>query len=308
MLDEWIERQVDRACIAVPKYLRPRLIRMSDSGLGWRICLYCISMYNALKRMLSHIKDEENAESFAKETLAKGGDQIDELGRFLRRLGAVLERMEARSRRTLFAGLLFLALLCALGVLATGSALLAGCAAALMFFFLGESMEAGYRPVSRYVRQRYLAAILLRAGGYGTLTLSLFRLYASGGLPTNIVLQSAMIVMLFVHMVMFLGFAAFVRAQQPMLRVLTGLLGVLPALAAAAALSVAASLIGVSPLAAIYGFMIAGGVMLLFLTEQLYMIDRIGLVPIPLNGLITCALSLLGHALLITAAWLMALM
>ena len=308
MIDEFFDRLVDRACVAVPRYLHPRLIRMSDSGLGWRVCLYAVCSYRAMKRAFNHIRDEEKAESFAKETLARGGDQLSELAQFLKRVGEVLARMETRSRRTLFAGLLLLAAIAAMGVLASGSAVLAGCAAALMLFWLAECMEAGYRPVARRVRQRYLSAILLRAGGYGALTLSFFRLYASGGLPTNIVLQSAMVVMLFVHAVMFLGFAAFVREQQPLLRILTGLLGVLPALAAAAALSVAASLIGLSVLEAVLGVLMAAGAVFLFMTEQLYMIDRVGMVPVPLAGLITCALTLLGHLMMLASAWALAIL
>ena len=306
VIDEFFDKLVDDACVEVPRYLKPRVIKWTDSAFGWRICLYVVCLLRWLKNAFRNIRDEEQAETFVREALARGGDQLGELAMLLARGYAWLCRLEERGMKLRFTGLLFLTMLSPLCVLATGSAAAAGCAAAMALFFLAEGMESAYPPVAGGVRQRYLAAMLLRGGGYAALTLSLFRLYASGGLPTNIVLQSAMIVMMFVHAVLFLAFAAFERQQMPVLRVLTGVLGLLPALAGAAALAAAASMMGGAAAAA--GVCLAAGAVVLFMMEEARMIFEIGLVQARFAGLVIALMMLLGCALLLCGAWTAALL
>ncbi|MBP3655358.1 MAG: hypothetical protein J6K32_01530 [Clostridia bacterium] len=304
MIDEFFDKLVDDVCIAFPRFWRPRTIALADSGPGWRVCLYVVTAWRSLKRAFHHLKSEENAEAFFRETKAKGGEQISELKLLARGALSVLLRLEERSQRDSFCGLFFLMLLAGLGMLAVGGAPVAGCAAALACFWLAHGLDIGYTPVCRGVRQRYLAGMLLRGGGYCALILWMFRLYTAGGLPTNIILQGAMIITMVIHLVFFLAFAAFERQQMLILRLLTGVLGLLPALACAAALALAASLLGGGGMMLIAGVMIAAGGVMLFAMEIIRMSVEIGLAHMFFSGLVLCALRLCGAAFLLCGAWL----
>ncbi len=300
MLDEIVERYVDKLCTAVPRFLSPWMIRLTSGGPGWRIRLYAGAAMRRIAGMAGQISNEDNVNQLMEQTAARGQEQLDKLSDMPAHIRAALERAEERSLSARFATLLFLLALSVCGVVCAGSAVMP---LALCLLWLAEGMEQSYAPVSAGVRQQYLCAMFLRALAHGALLLVCFAGYAHDGLPINIVLQSAMAVTLTLHFALFASLVAFNRKQKAFLRVLAGLLGVLPALMAAAAIALAASTMARTPTLAVGGFAAALGAVLLFLSHESEMITALGGTHTSYHRLTTSLMLVLGLVLLQAAAW-----
>lgn len=98
-------------------------------------------------------------------------------------------------------------------------------------------MELGYEPICAGVRQRYLFSVAFRMLALAAPLADYFAQYRADGVTSNVVLQCAMIAMLSVHLAMFFALICFNRRQNLLLRVLSGVTGVFPALTASAAVS-----------------------------------------------------------------------
>ena len=109
------------------------------------------------------------------------------------------------------------------------------CALAACLMLLSAAMELGYEPICAGIRQRYLFSVGLRTLALTVPLADYFGKYLMAGVASNVVLQSLMIVMLGVHLALFFALICFNRRQSPMLRALSGVLGVFPALTASAA-------------------------------------------------------------------------
>ena len=197
----------------------------------------------------------------------------------------------------------FLLALCALGVPAVGGPFMAACAAAMGFFFLTEGIETGYPPVCRGVRQRFLLALMLKTAGCGALLLAFYGSYARQQVTTNVVLQSTMLAMLGVHALLFFALTAFNRRQPLLLRALSGVLGTVWALCAAAAIALAASQMAAPPaqLAAALGA--AVGALLLLLALELDTMTQLGAIRLRYGRLWQALFRLAALALVLLYAW-----
>ena len=226
-------------------------------------------------------------------------------------------RAQARMARTLprlmpvvrcrFAAVLLLTMLALLGVLATGSGDMAFLAAACCALWLCAAFETDYAPVCGGVRQRHLAATLARAGSFLMLLPAFFRAYVRRGVQSNVVLQCAMLAMLFAHAALFLALVAFNGRQPLLLRALAGVCGVLPALTAAAAIALAATLLArPMPLPAA-GICCAAGAMLAFCADRLTTLSELGGIRLRYGPVWVSAFTVLGWFLMILGAWLMAM-
>ena len=237
--------------------------------------------------------------------------------RWQKRQREAQRRAQARMERTLprlmpvarsrFAALLMMTLLAMLGVLATGSGELAFLSAACCAMWLSVAFETDYAPVCGRVRQRHLAATLARAGSSLLLLPAFFRAYVRQGVQSNVVLQCAMLAMLFAHAALFLALVALNRRQPLLLRALAGVCGVLPALTAAAAIALAATLLArPMPLPA-GGVCCAAGALLAFCADRLITLGQLGGIRLRYGPVWVGAFTGLGFFLMILGAWLLAM-
>ena len=120
MIDEYFDRLVDRWCQSIPRYMKPRMIRIANSSIGWRMQLYCGTLGRNIARLFSRMSAEEQMDI----TLREGSEQIDDslakIAAFFREQVMLLARLDERSRSMRFCASLFLMMLAVLGVVATG--------------------------------------------------------------------------------------------------------------------------------------------------------------------------------------------
>ena len=302
MLDEWFEGVVDRLCVSVPARVKPWLVRLSGTGIGWRILLYASSLGRVVAGAFGSISSEETIDSFLKETVESEaqGPGLEELRSALQKR---LIRLSLCLDRARLPAVLFLLALSALGMAAVGGRYMAACTAAMGFFFLTEGLETGYPPVCRGVRQRFLLALMLKTAGCGALLLGFYGSYARQQVTTNVVLQSTMLAMLGIHALLFFALTAFNRRQPLLLRALSGVLGALWALCAAAAIALAASQLAAPPVRLAAALGAALGALLLLLALELDTMTQLGAIRLRYGGLWQTLLRLAGLTLVLLSAW-----
>ena len=163
MIDEYCDRLVDFLCRSVPRVICPRAVRFSNSCFGWRMKLYIGTAWSKIAAAFGHIKNEENMERFMRESEERSDDEIKRLKAFLRERVLVLTKLDKWDRTIRFTGMLILLMICVLGIAAKGGVGLGITAASLCVMWLSTAIESNYAPVARGIRQRYLAATILRS-------------------------------------------------------------------------------------------------------------------------------------------------
>ena len=208
--------------------------------------------------------------------------------------------------RLRFATTLFLFGLAALGTLAVGGREMALCALAACLLLLSAAMELGYEPICAGIRQRYLFSVGLRTLALTVPLADYFGKYLMAGVASNVVLQCAMIVMLGVHLALFFALICFNRRQSPMLRALSGVLGVFPALTAAAATALAVANLA-QPLGVAAAAMLrAAGAVSVFLGDRLMAVSALGGIRLKYESVWEWLLLCGGLTLMMVGAWLTA--
>ena len=303
MIDEYFDRLVDRWCEAVPRTMKPRMILLANSAIGWRMQLYFGTLGRNIAGLFSRVKDETQMDL----TLREGSEQIDDglarLARFLKEQVALIARLDARGRSIRFCSALFLMMLSVLGVVATGSGGMAVTASSLCMLWLSTAVESDYRPISRGIRQTYLAGTLLRTGAIGLMMIHYFFSYAAQGLPSNVVLQCAMLIMLTIHAVLFVALVMLNTRQPLFLRALAGVTGAVPAMTAAAAAALAASWLFKPWPLPLLGVLGALGASLAFLGEELITVSNLGGIRLKYHSIWVCLLTIGGFTLMLLGAW-----
>ena len=303
MIDEYFDSLVDRWCQVVPRYMKPRMIRIANSSIGWRMQLYFGTLGRNIASLFSRVSTEEQMDI----TLREGSEQIDDglakIAAFFREQVLLLARLDERGRSIRFCGSLFLMLLAVLGVVATGHNGMGVMAASLCMFWLSSAVESDYAPVSRGIHQKYLASTLLRTGAIALMLIHYFFSYTRQGVPSNVVLQSAMIIMMVIHLVPYLALV-FLNTRQPLfLRALAGLTGTANAMTAAAACALcASSLFRPWPLP-LSGITSALGALLAFLGDELIILHNLGGIRLKYHSIWVCLLLSMGFALMLCGAW-----
>lgn len=318
MIDEFFERLIDWFCEEIPKALRPWKIRAQHTAFGWRMLLYWSAAKNRVLKLLGNIKNEDAANRAMDEATERSEQQIKRAKEFFREQAVWVPRLEKWGRTIRFCAALLMMALSALGVAAmtavqrfdpgaraigSGKSGMAVIAASLCLFFLSTAMESGYKPVAGGVRQTYLAATLLRSGAIALMLIGYLSSYVAQGVPSNVVLQSAMIIMLFIHAVLFFGLVLLNRRQPLFLRALAGVTGVLPALTAASALAVCASYLFRPWPLPISGVTSALGAILTFLGDELITIKNLGGIRLKYYSIWVCLLMVGGYFLMLLGAW-----
>ena len=303
MIDEYFDRLVDRFCEAVPRVIKPRMILLANSSLGWRMQLYFGTLGRNIAGLFSRVSTEEKLDLAMRE----GSEQLDNglarLSRFLREQVTLIARLDARGRVIRFCSALLLTMLSALGVVATGSRGMAIMASSLCMLWLSTAVESDYKPISGGIRQTYLVSTLLRTGAISLMLIHYFFSYAAQGLPSNVVLQCAMLIMLTIHAVLFVALVMLNTRQPLFLRVLSAVTGAAPAMTAAAATALAASwLFRPWPLP-LFGVLGALGAILAFLGEELITVNNLGGIRLKYHSIWVCLLTIGGFTLMLLGAW-----
>ena len=206
-------------------------------------------------------------------------------------------------KKSRFAALLLLTVFCMLGVCARGGGGIGFLAAACCTMWLAIAVETGYEPVAGGVRQRYMAAMALRAGSYLMALPMYFGGYARQGVTSNVILQGAMLIALFAHAVLYLALVAFNRRQPLFLRILSGLLGMIPALSASAAIAFAVSQMALPMPAAAASMLGALGALLAFCADELGNITELGGIRLRYTPLWHGLFLEAGFLLMVLGAW-----
>lgn len=303
MLDEWAERLADRLCEQLPAFLRPHLIALSNSALGWRINLYVGTAVRTLTSLAKQVHTEEGLERFLEEMMARKSGAPYLAMRAKRAFASCAFRFRRFCQKGRFVSALLLCQLAALCVTCVGGAQAAACAASLMILWLSVAMEEEYQPISGGVRQKYLASALLRGVCMLPLLMRYFMDYASRGVANNVVLQGTMIVMLFVHLAFFVPLIALNRLQSPLLRALSGILGTIPALTASAAVAAAFSAMGGEPATLLGALLGALGAVAAFAGEEVAAIVTLGGIRLKHQYIYMFVLTTAGFTLMLAGAW-----
>ncbi len=302
MIDEYFERLIDRWCERIPAAMKPRMILLSHSPVGWRMQLYFGTLGRNIAGLFSRVSTDEKMDLVMRESSEHIDDGMEKLARWFGEQVLLFARLDARGRSLRFCGALFLMLLAALGMVARGAAM-GAMAAALCLLWLSCAMDSDYRPVSAGVRQQYLAATMLRAGAFAVMLMHNFFHYAAQGVPSNIVLQCAMIVMLTVHAVLYVSMVMLNTRQLLFLRALAGVTGAVPALTAASAVALAASSLfrpWPLPLSGVLG---ALGAIFAFMGDALITVYNLGGIRLKYHSIWVCLLITGGFALMLLGAW-----
>ncbi|MED9820515.1 MAG: hypothetical protein U0J65_00585 [Christensenellales bacterium] len=303
MIDEYIDGLIDRWCETVPRVMKPRMILLANSALGWRVQLYFGTLVHNIVGLFSKVSTDEKMELAMREGSEQLDDSMAKLTRFVKGQMLLLARLEARGRAIRFGGALLLMMLSALGVVATRAPGMGVMAAALGVLWLSMAIECRYAPISGGIRQQYLTATLLRTGAVGLMMIHYFSSYAARGLPSNVVMQCALLIMLSVHIVLFAALVLLNTRQPLFLRVLAGVTGAVPAMTAAAAAALAAALLFRPWPQPLLGVLSALGALLAFLGEELTTIHNLGGIRLKYHSIWVCLLTVGGFALMLLGAW-----
>lgn len=303
MIDDFFDRLVDRLCQFVPMVVKPRAVRFSNSCFGWRTKLYIGTLWSKIAAAFGHIKNEENMERFMRESEERSDDEIKRLKAFIKERVLVLTKLDAWDRTIRFTGMLVLLMICVLGIAEKGGMGLGITAASLCIMWLSTAIESNYAPVARGVRQRYLAATILRSAAIGLMMVGYFFYYIVQGVPSNVVLQSAMIITVAIHDLLFITLVAFNRRQPLFLRALAGVTGMLPALTAASACALAASCLFRPWPLPFSGVACALGAILAFAGDQLITMTQLGGIRLKYHSIWVCLLMTGGFTLMLLGAW-----
>ena len=278
-IDERFDRFVDRACIAVPKAFRFLGIKLAKTALGWHLCVLIVSFRNVLRDAFIHVRSEKDMDMLLSDTAEKLTRMTDSATGFFIKGAHWLLAIDEAGPMLRFHTLLFLLLVNSFGVLFNGKGELSAVGACICFLWLANCFETGYGPVCTGIRQRYIAQLLCSAMASLSLLLTYFSSYLQQRISvSNAVLQLSMILMVMVHFVLFLALIAFNHRQPLLLRIISFLLGVLPALTVAAGISLAMILSGQGNAIAILSFVRVIGLFFYFMLDRLESFYSLGAV------------------------------
>lgn len=120
-------------------------------------------------------------------------------------------------------------------------------------------------------------------------------------LMSNIVLQCAMLAMIGAHLALFCALILFNKRQPLLLRLFSGVLGIVPALTAASGLALAAAGFAQGQMAS--GILRAAGILLAFFGDRLMAVTALGGIRLKYESVWEWLLICGGSMLMMTGAW-----
>lgn len=303
MIDEISLKALDWTIEHLTKWFAPWKVRLKRSFLGFRPALIAERTKHAVLVMRSRIGEAAEDGGLLSRLMTEPMETAEKTN-FFAWLDGVLMRADAALCGKAFIFHLFMMMMSVLLLAGGGGSELAMLCALFCLEWLAEGLETDYAPVSSGVHQKYVAAMGLRGFGYLSAAVCYFAAYAARGLQMNIILQGTMGLTIAIHAVLFVGFVAFNRRQQPFLRALCGVLGLLPALMCACAAALGMATAAAALPEAIGGFVRGIGAALVFLSEETGMVALLGGNRLRFGRLWQRLLGFMGFFMMLLAAWL----
>lgn len=305
MIDELGLKAVDYVIEHFSAWCAPWKIRLKRSFIGFRPLLIWERMKNLARMMRSSFVRAGEEGSFFVRMMTEPVEPVNEVS-FRQFIDASLTGASSALSGRAFAATLLMMMMSVCLLAGRGGGEMAMLCAFFCLQWLAEGMEMDWAPVASGVHQKYLTAMGLRALAYLAAAVSYFFAYARHGLQINIILQGTMGLTIAVHAILFVSFVAFNQRQQLFLRVLSGVLGFLPALMCACAAALGASTAAASAMIAAGGVVRGLGAGLAFLSEEASMIASLGGNRLRFGRLWRSLLSMTGFFMMLLGAWLCA--
>lgn len=304
---EWIDQKfngfVDRAVVRVPAFFRLTGIRIARQHAGWHIWLILVSFRNAVSHLLGHFRSEDDMDLFLDDTAEHLGDRFSALKSIFGRQMSWLVAIDTAGDRLRFALKLFFIALSACGCALIGTWELASLAFLFGVSWLSTAFDLSYKPVIGRLRQVYIGARLLSALSMLIPAMMYYIHYQSRGGANNMMLQGMLIFTLLTHLVLFTVVVLPNRQQSLFLRVLSGVLGIIPALLVANVVSYSASIMGMGTGGLVGGILRILGAMLLFISDRLESLYSLGSLRFMFSEFFLVICELTGGFLLLMSAW-----
>ena len=292
---EWIDQKfngfVDRAVVRVPAFFRLTGIRIARQHAGWHIWLILVSFRNAVSHLLGHFRSEDDMDLFLDDTAEHLGDRFSALKSIFGRQMSWLVAIDTAGDRLRFALKLFFIALSACGCALIGTWELASLAFLFGVSWLSTAFDLSYKPVIGRLRQVYIGARLLSALSMLIPAMMYYIHYQSRGGANNMMLQGMLIFTLLTHLVLFT------------VVVLSGVLGIIPALLVANVVSYSASIMGMGTGGLVGGILRILGAMLLFISDRLESLYSLGSLRFMFSEFFLVICELTGGFLLLMSAW-----
>ena len=304
---EWIDGQfnrfVDRAVIHVPAFFRLTGIRIARRHLGWHIWLILVSIRNAVSHILGHFRSEDDMDLFLDDAAEHLGDRFSALKMLMNRQMEWLVAIDMAGGHLRFILMLFITALSACGSAVIGTWEIASLSVMFVISWLSTAFDLAYKPVIGRIRQVYIAARLLSALSMLIPAMMYYIHYRDRGVANNMMLQGMLIFMLLTHLVLFIVMIIPNRQQSLFLRVLSGILGIIPALMVANVVSYSATIMGMGLNGFVGGAMRILGVLLLFLGDRIESLRSLGSLRFMYSEFFLFIGDVTGCILLLTSAW-----
>ena len=302
-IDQKFDALVDQLVIRIPAFFRYNGIRFASNPFGWHLFLLIKSIGNSIGGMLVHFRSENDMDIFIEDTSEQLGGGFNALRRMVAGQFAWLAAINAAGAGLRFYTQLFLIALSACGCVFTGRWEMGAVAACIALSWVSTAFDLSYKPVTAGVRQVYISARIISALALFVPTLFYYMHYRDRGVSNNMFLQGLMIFMLMTHFMLFAIMVLPNRRQPLFLRVLSGILGILPCLLVSSIVAYSASNMGNGGHSLLIGGVRILGAVLLFLGERLETLYSLGSVRMPFSVFFLWLSNTFGLVFLMLAAW-----
>ena len=275
IVDRLFNGFVEFLVVFVPAIGKRLWIRIADFRLGWHVLAALSSIVHSIAGVLVHIRSEEDMDIFIEDT----GEVIEEdlLGAIRGKIVAWIEHLDGYGFQLFFLTDLFLLLLAGGICVQTGSRVCAALAAFSGLSWLASALDAQYAPISMRVHQTYIVSRILCAFSFLPLLLLYYRGYRMHA-TVNILLQGIMLSAFVVYLLLYLLFVALNGRQSLYLRLLSGVLGILPVLMLSAAVAYAFVHMGSGFMMILSGILTILGAAFLFISDRIESLVSLGAV------------------------------
>ncbi|MBQ8093441.1 MAG: hypothetical protein IJ242_07690 [Clostridia bacterium] len=303
VIDQKFDSWVDRLVVQAPVLLRIVGIRIAGSRLGWHLCLIMASIRNAIGGLFVHFRSENDMDLFLDDTTEQLQGGLGSLKQFFSRQFEWLIAIDSAGAGLRFYTQLFLIALAGFGCVFSGTWEIAAAAVCILLNWVSTAFELSYKPVTGKIRQVYIAARIIAAMSMLCPVIFYYVHYRDRGVANNMLLQAMMIFMLLTHLVLYAIIILPNRRQPLFLRILSGVLGIMPALLVAATVSFSATQMGSGIEEIVRGIVRILGAILLFLGDRLEALYSLGSMRLPFSVFLLWFNNTFGLLFLVLAAW-----
>ncbi len=302
-MDQRFNYLIDKLCTIIPRFLRAFVLLFSKNRLGWHLFATGSCIKNRIRKAFLSIHSEEDADLFITESAEKLKFTHGYLKERLYAKTSILLMIDANKDGIRFSISLLAFITSSVQLFLKRTDEICWISLAVLFQWLSAAMYTDYKPISDRFRQRYLAGSFLNTFSYLCLLFIWFKMYLEQGIANNIILQSSMLILMFLYFTIYFVCIAFNKKQLLVLRIIELLLGMIPTLATATAISLAiariSSVVISNNFNSVFRLMSAG---LLFISDRVEVLRKVSLISIPISGSVYMILYTFGMMFLLISA------